>query len=455
MQIRNKLTLQFTGIVALILLVFCVAVYNLSARYTSYQFEERLKEKALNTAQLLLEVEEIDEGLLKSIRRKYLQTLYQEFVRIYDKNNDPIFQDDVYTVDIDEEDLNYIRYHGELGINLNNRQIYGVSYIDRQKEFVVIASAVDRYGITKIKNLKLLLIFGYIVSLIIIYIGGKLFSFAALRPIAKVVDQVEKVDASTLDTKLDEGKGKDEVEKLAVTFNKMFLRLKKAFDLQKMFVSGASHELRTPLTAITGEVEVALMKDREKDEYKRVLHSVLDETRKLTFLSNGLLELVQSGAEDKMVTSEPIDVKSLVKGTIKEIEKRSAGCQVCIRTKFQEPNVEEGLKVSGSQPLLQAALLNVLENACKFSDYKPVFITSERISEDKIRITIEDQGIGMSEGDIKNAFQPFYRSENVQSIPGYGIGMSLTDKIVRLHKGEIKIDSSPGNGTKVEMIFPG
>ncbi|MFN6943660.1 MAG: sensor histidine kinase [Cytophagaceae bacterium] len=451
MQIRNKLTLQFTGIVAFILLIFCITVYNLSSRYTYFEFEERLKEKALSTAQLLLEVDEIDESLLKSLRRKYLQTLYQEFVRIYDKNNNPIFQDDVYMIDMNEEDLNYIRYHGELGLGVDKRQIYGISYIDRQKEFVVVASAIDRYGITKLKNLKLLLIFGYIVSLIIIYFSGKLFSYAALRPISKVIDQAELVTATNLDMPLNEGKGKDEVEKLAVTFNRLFARLKKAFDLQQMFVSGASHELRTPLTAITGEVEVALMKDREQEEYKRVLNSVLDETKKLTYLSNGLLELVQSGVEDKMVSVETIPVAELVTEAIHEVEKRNAGCNLTITSELSEDIVD--FKISGSKSLLRAALLNIIENACKFSDYKPVLVKVEH-KDSALKLIVEDHGVGMTELEMKNIFQPFYRSENVRQIPGYGIGMSLTDKIVKLHKGEIKIQSKKGEGTRVELSLP-
>ncbi|MCR6642681.1 MAG: hypothetical protein NVV82_27770 [Sporocytophaga sp.] len=109
MKIRNKLTLQFTGIVFCILILFSICIYYAFSQYREYSFRKRLKEKALNTAKILIEVDEINAELLKKLRRNYLQSLHEEYVRIYDKNNNLVFRDDTIRFKIPDEKLQKIR----------------------------------------------------------------------------------------------------------------------------------------------------------------------------------------------------------------------------------------------------------------------------------------------------------------------------------------------------------
>lgn len=450
MQIRNRLTLQFAGIVALILLVFSLTIYQQAAQYTRNEFDGRLKERALNTGQLFLSVDEIDEALLKVLRRKYLQNLPQEFVRVYDEKNKLIFKDDSVSISPTNEVLNEIRREKVHSYSVGNRQFLGMLYNDNQGKFVLLASAVDIFGQSKLQNLRLVLILVYIITLIIIIISGRFFAKAALNPISAVVAQAEKITASNLYLRIPVGQGKDEIAKLAITFNNMFERLGNAFQLQKSFVSNASHELRTPLTAITGEIEVALMKDRSPDEYKKVLESILEETSKMTKLSNGLLQLAQAGSEFNTLSFKEVTLEEILLEVHDTFQKHNKDGRLILNIKSAS---DHGTIMQGSKELLITALQNIVGNAFKFSNNKPVVISLYKKG-NSIHIDVKDQGVGIAENELKHIFEPFYRSDQVRNVPGHGIGLSMTDKIIKLHKGNIRIVSKPGHGTKVCISLP-
>lgn len=450
MQIRNRLTLQFAGIVALILLVFSLVIYQQAAQYTHNEFDGRLKERALNTGQLLLSVDEIDEPLLKVLRRKFLQNLPSEFVRVYDEKNKLIFKDDSLKISPGNNMLQEIRREGEYSYTIGKRQFLGLVYKDDGKKFVVLASAVDIFGQSKLRNLRVVLVLVYIFTLIIIILSGRFFARSALNPISAVVKQAEKITASNLYLRINTGHGKDEIEKLAITFNNMFERLGNAFQLQKSFVSNASHELRTPLTTITGEIEVALMKERSVAEYKKVLESILEETSKMTKLSNGLLQLAQAGSEFNTLSFQEVLLEEVLLEVHDSFQKHNKEGRLILDIKSAG---EHGSSVLGSKELLMTALQNIVGNAFKFSGNKPVVISLYRKG-NNVNIDVKDKGVGIAEKELAHIFQPFYRSDNVRNVPGHGIGLSMTDKIIKLHKGSIHISSKPGHGTKVTISLP-
>lgn len=451
MKIRDRLTLQFTGIVAVILMVFCATIYFLTSRYTHNEFDGRLKERASNTADLLLKVDEIDEVLLKSMRRRYLQSLPNEFVRIYDTTYKIVFRDDTSDIHFENQVFDKIKHGEGYDYEEGERQFVGMFYRDNQGDFYVIASAVDKYGKTKLNNLKLVLIIGYILTLLLLLLSGRFFSIAALNPISKIVEKVESINASKMDMRLDEGKGKDEISKLAYTFNQMFERIEKAFITQKQFVSNASHELRTPLTSITGEIEVALMKNRSEEEYKEVLKSILEEAQNLTKLSNGLLSLAQSGIDEGSIKVFLCRVDEIIFHVQEEIVNRNPQDKLSIE--ISDMDDEKNLLINANAELLTIAIINVVENAFKFSGRKPVVVKIFNKNDSTVTIAIKDQGSGISKEDQVNIFQPFYRGTASNKVSGHGIGLSLTDKIIRLHKGIISIESTV-LGTEFALTFP-
>ncbi|HVD99331.1 MAG TPA: ATP-binding protein [Cytophagaceae bacterium] len=444
MKIREKLTIQFSTLVMLILITFSASIYIIS-RYNRFQaFRIRLTEKAINNARMLLEVKQINAHLLKDLRRNYFQSLPEEFFRVYDKNNQPFFKDDTVSYELSDELLNEARRKGELSYKVGTRQLQAIIY---KKDYIVVTSARNIYGDAELKDLAFILVVGNVICLFIILLVGWFFSRQALKPISGMISSVENMGEENLGLRLDEGQKKDEISQLAITFNKLFDKIEDAFERQKRFVSNASHELRTPLTAITGEIEVALMKDREKTEYVQVLLSALEETKTLTKLSNDLLKLTQTGNMKGLLVKR-ISVAELIQAIDDENTKRNhAGI---LNFEMPVPLEAEKLFVRGNLDLLKISVINVIENGYKFSYNHPVsFIV--RADDDFLYLEIRDEGIGMREDEVDFIFQPFYRSTNVITFEGSGIGLSLTQRIIKIHGGTIAVHSEPGKGTSVTL----
>ncbi len=452
MTIQNKLTLQFALIAASILLTAALFIYILSAGFRQEEFYDRLSQKARSTARLLIEVNEVDHDLLKIIDRNTI-SLPSEQTIIYNYLNEEIYNSNE-TVDMlfDETLLDEIRIRQEVRFHRGTKEFLGLLYTDQYNRFVVIASAVDVYGLRKLDYLKLVLLAVFGGSMVLVIGGGWVFARQALKPMAQVIDQVDQISANNLHARVAEGNGQDEIAKLSQTFNKMLGRVESAFLTQKSFVSNASHELRTPLTAITGQIEVSLLKKRNVEEYQQVLQSVLEDIRQLTHLTNGLLELAQLNPQENHLSFSSIRLDELLLQARFELLQRKPHYKISIEY-LHFPEEEEGLFIQGNEPLLKSAFINILDNACKFSGGKPVEATLF-FEPKEAALTIIDHGIGIQEEDMERILQPLYRASNAITFQGYGLGLSLAHKIMELHRVSMKMQSQFGSGTQVILKFP-
>ena len=427
--------------------------YFFSATYREQDFHRRLQDRALTTAKLLIVVNEVDNKLLKIIDRNTINALFHEQVIILDSTNREIYSSiDSPDIIVTPAIINKIRTEGELNFNNGNSEAIAFLYPQGNKEAVVIASAFDQSGLNKLNFLKWILIIAYSISMIIILIAGWIFSTEALKPISKVVNEVDKISVLNIDAKVNEGNGTDEIANLAITFNKMLTRLRTSFEFQKNFVANASHELRTPLTALTGQISVALLNDRSPEEYRDTLHSLQKDIRNLNDLTNRLLELAQVNRDISEIKFQPLRIDECLLTARSEIIKRFPAYKVQIN--FEElPELESSMIVSANEQLLQTAFVNLIENGCKFSDNKQVEILLRALN-NSVEIKFKDEGIGIHELEINHVFEPLYRTANSRTVSGHGLGLSLTQKIILIHKGAIHIFSRVNIGTTVTVILP-
>lgn len=450
MKIRSRLTLQFSLLVASILILFSLTIYFLSSYYRQQEFYSRLKDRAHNTAKLLIEIEEVSSDLLKKIDKNTI-ALPQEKISIYNKQNEQIYSSSDDSSIIAASLLSKIRVENEVLFRDGEKEGIGFLYDEKNTGFVIVAIAFDRFGLRKLDFLKFVLTAGLIASVIIIMFAGWFYSGQALKPISKVIGQVDKISAGNLKVRVDEGNGSDEIALLAITFNKMLSRLESAFEMQRSFVSNASHELRTPLTTITGQIDVTLMKKRTNDEYEQMLYSIYEDIQQLSRLSNGLLDLAQASFDISKISFSSLRIDELLWQSRAEILKRQSGYSVKII--FENfPEDEQYLKIKGNEHLLKTAFINLMENACKFSPDKTVSVLLN-ISNSMAYIYFKDGGIGISPGEIEQVLEPFYRGQNARTIKGHGLGLSLTNKILQLHQGTLNISSQINHGTTVTACF--
>jgi signal transduction histidine kinase len=453
MQIKTKLTYQFSALVAIILLISSTAVYLSFSKIRKEEFYDRLSSKSKLVAQMLFEIEEIDAELLKRIEENNPLSLPNEKIIIINYENQRIYDtDDEISLDISEEIINKTRLEGELRLIQKPYEIIAKYYTDKYDRIVVVAAATDIFGFGKLRNLRIILIIVFISSLLITYFAGRLFSIRALRPVSDIIDEVNHIEFPGLDARLKEGESKDELASLTRTFNKMLERMETAFNIQKSFINNASHELRNPLTVIRGQIEVVLMKERENEDYIKTLRSVLEDIQNLNQVSDRLLLLAQTRSEYSYSEFNVSRIDDALWSSRNEIIKLYPGCGIDIDFS-NEIDDENKLMIYSNERLLKTAFINLLDNACKYSREKYVKVTL-KVSFEGLIISFCDNGPGIPVREQEFIFQPFYRGESARMKKGHGIGLSLVESIIRLHNGNIKMESSPDNGSCFTIFLP-
>ncbi|GAB3993963.1 HAMP domain-containing sensor histidine kinase [Spirosoma daeguense] len=453
MTIRNRIALQFSLIVASILVVFSVLIYIVSATYRREEFYDRLKNKALTTVRFLIEVKEVDQKLLKIIDRNTLTALIDEKVLVFDDKNRLIYSSvDDQVIHYQATLLDEVRKREDVEAFSGHNELVGILYKNNGRDLVVLASAYDRFGKSKLDNLRLTLGWGLVAGLSITIGLGIFFAGQSLRPISQINQQVSTITAQNLQKRLDEGNRQDEIARLAINFNTVLQRLGQAFDQQRSFVSHASHELRTPLAAMKSEIQLGLRKPLTVPEHEEVLKNLMSDTDRLIDLTNSLLFLARTMETSNHVPFRPVRIDDVV-FTAKD-ELVAAKPTYRIDVNYQNmPETDTETVINGNEELLKQVLLNLFDNACKYS---PDHTARVQIATDtrQCHLHIQDHGIGMTEEDARRIFEPFYRAQNAIGFDGFGIGLSISAKLIELHKGTLSVASKLGTGSTFTISLP-
>lgn len=446
MKIKIRLALQFTLIVVVILLFFSLLVYYFLYSSQLSKFRENLLNKATNTATLFINVAEVDSSLLMKIHESTASWAEEELV-ITDSAFNIVYN---YRSD-------YLSDRGMLIYNHSNEQNFfsksgkdGAFYrhIFNNKTYYVYIMAADVSRIENLRELRRVLFWSILFSICLSVLFSYFFARRAIRPISDIIRTTKEINSLKLNKRLDEGNKKDEIAQLAVTFNGMLSDLELAFRNQQDFVSNASHELRTPLSVMIGETDYFLNHKRTPEEYKNQLSGLVNDLKNLNSLINSLLELAQINRSDNTPLSE-VRIDEIVFSAIPRVKGKYPDRRIIPRINYPDSGSE--LIIKGNERLLEIAVINILDNACKFSEKDVIiefFIRTENIT-----VTITDEGIGIPEEDISAISNPFKRASNVKFIGGYGIGLSLVSRILEIHEAKLNIKSSVNKGTSFELTF--
>jgi signal transduction histidine kinase len=435
------------------MIIASVAIYFSSARFREDAFHNRLRTKAISTITLLFSTNKADADRVLKNEKSFMGNLQNEKIIIINYNNDVVYStDENREIQIKNSILEQIRLGYKVTYKQGSLDVIGTLFFTTYDRFVILAAANDIEGYLHLEKLGFILIVVCLISLMLFYIAGWFYSGRALKPISIVVNKVEDISITSLNLRVYEGNGTDEIGRLAHTFNKMLERLETSFAMQKNFIANASHELRTPLTSINGQLEVLMMKDRSTTEYKTALGSVLDDIRSMIDLSNRLLLIARTSAEGPVNFNKKIRLDEILWQTQEEIIRFNNNYHIKISMDDSLTDSEQMIVV-GDDSLLKVAVSNVIDNACKYSTDHSVDIKFRHI-EKFIEVVFEDKGIGISEEDMKKIFEPFYRGSNTISISGTGIGLPLVNQIIKNHNGKISLSSRLGKGTIVTMLLP-
>jgi two-component system sensor histidine kinase MprB len=292
---------------------------------------------------------------------------------------------------------------------------------------------------------------GHIKNLLILIAGGGIaiaaalglaVSRAALAPVRRLTTATENVTKTgDLSDRIEVG-GRDELSRLAGSFNAMLGTLEESSRAQRQLVADASHELRTPLTSLRTNIEV-LASERQlpAGERERLLTDVVDQLSEMTTLISGLIDL----ARGEQQSSEPEDVRlDLVAADAVERARRDRPA-VTFTTDLQESMVQ------GIPATIERAVANLLDNAAKWSPPNADVEVAVRDGE----ISVRDHGPGIDEEDLPHIFDRFYRSRSARGRPGSGLGLAIVRQVAVAHGGEVVAERAEGGGTRMTLRLNG
>lgn len=431
-----------------------LVVYLFSKQNREKEFFRNLTREAVTKANLFLS-RSVDARTMQSIYHNNRKFIDEVEVAVYTTDFQLLYHD-AQDIDIIKETPELIRktiQHKKLEFYEGDYQGIAMIYSYAEVDYVISAAAYDGYGYTKLNHLASLLIVLWFLGLVLILIFGSLLARGALRPISKIVDEVDVISESNLDTRLIVKKEHDELDELSETFNRMLDRLEKSFGNQRMFVSNIAHELRTPLAALIAELEIALLREqRTGEEYRTIIINSLDDAKNIKHLISGLLDLAKANYDFSQITTEKLRLDELLLDARETVLK--ANTDYSVELIFdQDAGDDSMITVKGNEYLLKTAFVNLIENNCKFSDDKHAIIQISFFGKNSI-VRFSDTGIGIPVEEIDKVFTPFYRGTNTIRTKGQGIGMALTQKIISLHNGTIAVHSHTEEGTTFIIEIP-
>jgi two-component system OmpR family sensor kinase len=289
-----------------------------------------------------------------------------------------------------------------------------------------------------------LLLWGVPLCLLVAVIAGRWMASVALAPLSRFAASARTIDVTNLRQRLPERGVGDELDEVAHAFNDTLARVEAAVGEMRQFSTALAHELRTPITALRGEIELAAMKADSGDTYRRVAASQLEELDKLKRLIDHLLTLARAESGQIPVSHYPVDVAAIVRSVVEQIE--AVAHAEGLELTCDAPGV---VMIEGDEEWLERLLLNLLDNAFKFTPRGGR--VAVRLSDEgsEARLEVRDTGIGMPADVMTHVFERFYRADPARSSTarGAGLGLSLVKWIVDRHDGSIDLDSQPGRGS--------
>lgn len=453
MTIRKRLTLRFTGLVSSILLLAFVSIYAFCWYFISSDFYRRLDRKA-NTIGDMLVHHRLDAKLVQQLSRIRKDQLPKQTILVFDNRNSIILNTDGEpSLTISKSVIARIRQNKRLDFQQNGYYLSGIRFMTASGQLVVIASAENTYGDEFLRRLLCALIALFFLIVGITAFSGWFFSGDALRPMQQIDQIVNAIFPHNQDERLRIAQDNDEISRLSATINKLLDRVAESLRLQRMFVANVSHELKNPLTLINSQLEVILLNQRDPEAYRQTIRSVLEDVSELTALTHELLQLSKVNQDNaSSLLTDAVRMDEIVWDIRDRVIDLNPNYVVNVELGTL-PDEPDQLTVQGNKILLETALKNLTENACKFSDNGQA-VVHVNFGRDVVQIQIRNTGRTIPAPDLPYIFEPFYRSRQMADVRGYGVGLSLVERIVRLHGGQINVTSEAGQSTVFYVELP-
>lgn len=434
--------------------VTSVTIWLLFASYREDEFKIRLEEKALTTLRLLVEVDEINDQLLRTIERSTLNRLYKEKTVIYNATGRAIYSTSKDTATTwDKSRLFRLTPNNELFESIGEFDVYGFHYQKSIKNYYVLVIAEDKYGYRKLRYLGVLLVSAFVLSTLFVW----LLTFAAMRgllkPLDRFITEITSIGDRNLTTRLALSERNDEIDQLGKAFNLMMERIESSYLRQQEFSAQASHELRTPLARIISQLENLEAGENHSERTREYLQNLRNDAHQMANLIHSLLLLAQSANEQQFSGVRRLD--ELLFDAFEQTRKFAPKLQIHFEIELEDgAEKEPNLEVQCNEALLIQALINLLRNADLYGDNHSVDVRLNQTSEEMLCLRISNQGATLNEAEASRIFDAFMRGDNARRKQGSGLGLRITQRILQYHGASIRYIAEGNNMNVFEILMP-
>jgi signal transduction histidine kinase len=454
LTLKKRAAVSISLTYSLIFGVTSITIWLLFASYREDEFKIRLEEKALTNLRLLVEVDEINDQLLRTIERSTLNRLYKEKTVIYNSTGHSVYSTSKDTgTTWDKSRLFRLPPNEELFETFGEFDVYGFHYHAQKKDYYALVIAEDKYGYRKLRYLGVLLISAFALSTPIVW----LLTFAAMRgllkPLDRFITEITSIGDRNLTTRLALSDRNDEIDQLGKAFNLMMERIESSYLRQQEFSAQASHELRTPLARIISQLENLEAGETHSERTREYLYNLRNDAHQMANLIHSLLLLAQSANDQHFTGVRRLD--ELLFDAFEQTKMFAPNLQIHFEIELEEgTDKEPNLDVQCNEALLIQALINLLRNADLYSDDHQVDVRLKQTEDNLLSLRISNNGATLNDVEASRIFDAFMRGDNARRKQGSGLGLRITQRILQYHGASIQYIAENDNLNVFEVLIP-
>jgi heavy metal sensor kinase len=453
-SIRSQLISLYVALLAVVFACFSAYIYWGFHAYLVGSLDQALDRRAHQIAStILVELPTRGRGYVATeIQARYAPELNERVMRITDANGGVVYASNGADELISVGPIagNAAAYRDER-TSAQRLRVVTLPYRLDGQDYTVEVGAPEAPITEALHGLMGMLALGFLVLLGITIVGGYSLLGRTLRPVDEIVRAAEGITYKNLSERLPVPRTGDEFERISEALNRMIGRLEEAFRIASRFSGDASHELRTPLTVIRGEMESLLATAMVSNEVRERLDDILVELERLTRIVEGLLLVSRLESGEARGEVRTLDLGRQAGLVADQMEPLADDREINLGR-----DLERDVLVNGDEVRLKQVVVNLLDNAIKYTQAGGTVTVSVHAQSDHARLEVRDTGIGIAPEAQRHVFERFYRAKDVRSseVEGTGLGLAIVHSIVEAHRGSISVTSTRGQGSSFVVRLP-
>jgi two-component system, OmpR family, sensor histidine kinase ArlS len=440
-SLKQRFTFYFSILFSVILAIVLVIVFSIFAQYRKIEFKLRLEEKALSTVELLTELKVPEIKVLDIISENSVDKLYNDKILIFGADKKLIYSNIGGPATImSASDFQLLKSNGSFYSSENEIDKYGLLYKSKEnKEFYILVKAEDRYGHRHLLFLRYLLLGAFFIGTISVVILAQSLSGRILLPLKQIQQRITNISEKKLHIRLEEKRNNDEMDKLAQAFNEMMDRIDTSYKQQKEFTDNASHELRTPVTRIIMQIQNLIKRESHSENTLQYLNSIMADSNQIADTISSLLLLSRIDSGNISGFFPPCRMDEIIFEAIQSVSATYHDVRILFNIENNSEN-EIDIEIKGDTNLLKIVFINLFRNAYLYSSDKLINVMLIQES-DRLKVLMINEGEVISTEDRPRLFQAFARGKNSRNIPGTGLGLRITERILNYHHATIQYEA--------------